>query len=280
MKYSLLDTNAISAILKGDEVGIELCKKGVKEGWQLIYHPGVAAELAQLGSAKHRDIKDRFPLTEAQLHNYDRMIRREQQRIDSSDLYRFLEKGRFGIIKSPSEILSQEMATYDQPAIILPCENFEEHFLIHDEIDLARFVEEARVWSNAVRDEAADKHRRMEKQAMKDRESYSKISRDDLLRISIANVRSVLADKGFAEAADADSFRFPSLQTEFFALWYKFIEGNRKPKANDQFDLLLFYILPYIQVFITEHSNVEIVKKIKSFGLLGGLEVIPVSYKQ
>lgn len=280
MKYSLLDTNAISAILKGDDFGIALCERGVKEEWQFIFHPGVEAELAQLRGGKNRDLKDRFPLTEAQLSNYDKIIWREQRRIGLPDFYQFLEGGRFGVIKCPSAILSEEMSTYDQPAVILPCQHVEEHFSFDNERDSARRAEEARIWSEEVKKEAANKHQRMAEQAIKDKEGHRRISKHDLLRISEANVRSLLADNGFNKTADADFSRFPSIQTTFLALWYKYIEGNRKPKANDQFDLLLFYILPYVQVFITEHSNAEIVKKIKSFGLLEGLEVIPVSYKQ
>ena len=42
---------------------------------------------------------------------------------------------------------------------------------------------------------------------------------------------------------------------------------------NDQYDLYMFYLLPYINIFITENNNADIAKQIKRALHLSDLEI-------
>ncbi len=80
-------------------------------------------------------------------------------------------------------------------------------------------------------------------------------------------------------SSEIDHSPFLSIKVPFLGLCYKMLEGNRKNNRNDFLDLSIFDLLPYVQVFVTENNNAEIIKKIRSLGLLDNLEVIRVSHK-
>jgi len=79
--------------------------------------------------------------------------------------------------------------------------------------------------------------------------------------------------------SNVDCARFPSMQSYFAGTYFKFYEDkNRRMTVNDVIDLMMFSILPYVDVFVSEGNNIDIVKKIKAkFGLLKHLEVFQIT---
>jgi hypothetical protein len=78
---------------------------------------------------------------------------------------------------------------------------------------------------------------------------------------------------GVGRAVDLDAF--PSLKAMTYTVFHKFYaDRSRKPLASDAFDLLMASTLPYVEAFITESHQAEVIRKTKRRdGFLDGLYV-------
>jgi len=78
---------------------------------------------------------------------------------------------------------------------------------------------------------------------------------------------------GDGEAVDMDAF--PTLKAMTYAVFHKFYaDHNRKPSNSDAFDVLIAALLPYVEAFITENHQTEVLRKTKRRdNFLGGLQV-------
>jgi len=56
---------------------------------------------------------------------------------------------------------------------------------------------------------------------------------------------------------------FPSVKTISYVVFYNFYVDERKPKISDAFDIIISSLLPYVDVFITESHQNEVINKIK-----------------
>lgn len=56
---------------------------------------------------------------------------------------------------------------------------------------------------------------------------------------------------------------FPSLRSTSYAVFYKFYPDRRKPRKSDVFDIIICSLLPYVDIFITEGHQNEVINKIK-----------------
>ncbi len=124
MKYSLLDTNAINAILKDNDFGRAIAERASKEEWVFVLHTTVDAELAQL-------------------------VERKTTGIALRDFYEcFLPGSRFGVAKTLSEIRSEEKA--GSPTPIQPCNDIHEGLVQMKQPELQRLLDETHQFSNQI----------------------------------------------------------------------------------------------------------------------------------
>lgn len=74
-------------------------------------------------------------------------------------------------------------------------------------------------------------------------------------------------------AVDLDAF--PSLKAMTYTVFHKFYaDRSRKPLASDAFGVLIASTLPYVEAFITESHQAEVIRKTKRRdGFLDGLHV-------
>ncbi|MCK4252156.1 hypothetical protein KAX97_11960 [candidate division WOR-3 bacterium] len=56
---------------------------------------------------------------------------------------------------------------------------------------------------------------------------------------------------------------FPSIKSTIYMVFYKFYPDNRKPKKSDVFDIIICSLLPYVDAFITDSHQSEVINKIK-----------------
>jgi hypothetical protein len=64
-----------------------------------------------------------------------------------------------------------------------------------------------------------------------------------------------------------DINKFPSLKMISYNVFYKFYAENRKPLKSDVFDLTISSLLPYVDVFITEGYQNEVINKVKQIDI-------------
>lgn len=78
---------------------------------------------------------------------------------------------------------------------------------------------------------------------------------------------------GGGEAVDMDAF--PTLKAMTYTVFHKFYaDQTRKPSNSDAFDVLIAALLPYVEAFITENHQAEVLRKTKRRdNFLGGLHV-------
>jgi hypothetical protein len=78
---------------------------------------------------------------------------------------------------------------------------------------------------------------------------------------------------GDGEAVDMDAF--PTLKAMTYTVFHKFYaDHNRKSSNSDAFDVLIAALLPYVEAFITENHQAEVLRKTKRRdNFLGGLQV-------
>jgi hypothetical protein len=57
---------------------------------------------------------------------------------------------------------------------------------------------------------------------------------------------------------------FPSVKTTFYTVFYRFYAENRDPELQDVFDILIFNVVPYLDIVVTERFQGEIFRKIKN----------------
>jgi hypothetical protein len=68
--------------------------------------------------------------------------------------------------------------------------------------------------------------------------------------------------KGLGQAVDLEAF--PSLKASLYTTFYKFYaDRDRKPNESDAFDVLISAEVPYVEAFITERHQAEVLRKTK-----------------
>ena len=240
MKYTLLDTNAMSALLKEDDFGRLIAERASKEEWVFVLHTAVDAELGQV-------------------------VRRKSGGIVLEDFYeRFLPSNRFGVAKSIKEIRSAERGGFCSPALIQPCDSIYGGFVQTTKVELDSLLDRTHQLSDKAQALAREMFDHSVPKLERIRKRSAGLSGENLLD----QVESSTPSLGL------------SSKICFLGIWYKMLEGNRKIGKNDFFDLSFFYLLPYVHVVVTENNSGEIIKKIKTIGLLSDLEVIRVTHKQ
>jgi hypothetical protein len=71
-----------------------------------------------------------------------------------------------------------------------------------------------------------------------------------------------LVERELAEDRPVDLAAFPSLKSMTYTVFHKFYaDRNRKPLNSDAFDVLTSSALPYVEAFITESHQAEVISK-------------------
>ena len=72
--------------------------------------------------------------------------------------------------------------------------------------------------------------------------------------------------------------KFPSLKAQIYTVFYKFYTDQRKPILSDVFDIIISSLIPYVEVFLTESHQKEVINKIKKNDpFIDGLEVYSIN---
>lgn len=58
--------------------------------------------------------------------------------------------------------------------------------------------------------------------------------------------------------------KFPSVKMMMYTTFYKYYVDNRKPILSDVFDIVISALLPYVDIFITERHQAEVIRKTKA----------------
>lgn len=89
--------------------------------------------------------------------------------------------------------------------------------------------------------------------------------------VYLATVQQVmLRNLKFAEKivkidkSEIDINKFPSIVATSYVVFYKFYPDKRKPEPSDIFDIMISSLLPYVDYFITEGHLCEIIKKVQN----------------
>lgn len=73
-----------------------------------------------------------------------------------------------------------------------------------------------------------------------------------------------LVEGELAAGREVDLAAFPSLKAMTYTVFHKFYaDRNRKPLDSDAFDVLMASALPYVEAFITENHQAEVIRKTK-----------------
>jgi hypothetical protein len=85
-----------------------------------------------------------------------------------------------------------------------------------------------------------------------------------------------LVERELAAGREVDLAAFPSLKAMTYTVFHKFYaDRNRKPSDSDAFDVFTASALPYVEAFITENHQAEVIRKTKRRDrFLEGLEVL------
>jgi hypothetical protein len=85
-----------------------------------------------------------------------------------------------------------------------------------------------------------------------------------------------LVERELAEDRPVDLDAFPSLKAMTHTVFHKFYaDRNRKPLDSDAFDVLTSSALPYVEAFITENHQAEVIRKTnRRDDFLGHLDVL------
>jgi hypothetical protein len=65
------------------------------------------------------------------------------------------------------------------------------------------------------------------------------------------------------EPIDIDSF--PSVKATSYTVFFKFYVDNRNEKRSDVFDILISTSIPYVDVFLTERHQTEVIRRIRLY---------------
>ncbi|MHA1685594.1 MAG: hypothetical protein ACTSYD_04205 [Candidatus Heimdallarchaeaceae archaeon] len=80
----------------------------------------------------------------------------------------------------------------------------------------------------------------------------------------IGIMNNEFASKILLSGKAIDIEKFPSIRCISYFVFYKFYPDNRKPTESDVFDIMISALLPYVDYFISEGNNCEIIKRIQS----------------
>lgn len=135
-------------------------------------------------------------------------------------------------------------------------------------------ISDAIKWGMVVKVEARRKHKRTAATIKNRRFATTP------LKAAEFGVVGGLQAMGLVFRGKVDPYRFPSLISESYALFQKYLappapnSKARMTNSNDIYDLFLFYLLPYVDVFITENNNAQIAREIRS--VLKKKDALPV----
>jgi hypothetical protein len=235
VQFVLLDTNAMSALLKNDP------ERRLNElGWRIYHHPLNEAEL----SACHL-LPDCFAL----------MSRTKEDGRHSKYFIGPMDPNEY--LKEQVENNTTDGFTNDYFEYVVDKLNTE---YIHSTLPA-----ETKKWADFIKLDMTEIYKAATQATGKDKRLHPKAKA--LKQAKLATLAE-LEKRGF-DVPVKDPFRFPSLLSKNYARFEKYI--SKTAELNDEYDLTLFYLVPFVDVFVTEKNNAHIASQIKQHFSAKGL---------
>jgi hypothetical protein len=239
-RYLLFDTNAISTVLKDPYIKTHISQNYIAKGWLPVFHPINELELTNCS------------LIEA--------------------FYVFVSDTKCAFPLSPDEVRKLEIDNYPSGARIDPIAFIQKTGF--DANDIKEMIADGTSW----RDEAFAGFTSLHDNMVESAQVALNVTNDrKAFNIAKNAMYWKLEADGFKLERKTDLFRFPALMSETLAIAYKYLQKDRQTKVNDLSDLQFFYLVPYVNLFVTERNNATICRQIKRSMKLENFEVLTLS---